>query len=36
MNYKCLACEYRFSSTDLMPYCPACDNEMLEELEDGE
>ncbi len=33
MEYKCLACEYRFESMNEIPYCPACENEILEEIE---
>lgn len=33
-EWKCLACEYRFCSENDIPYCPACENEWLEEIED--
>lgn len=31
-NYKCLRCEYHFSSKNEIPYCPACDCESLEDV----
>ena len=34
MKYKCLACEYRFESMNEIPYCPACENEFLEKIEE--
>jgi len=33
-EYRCLRCEYRFCSENGIPYCPACDCESLEEIED--
>lgn len=33
-GYKCLACEYRFESENEIPYCPSCDCENLEEIEE--
>lgn len=33
-EYKCSACEYFFNSKDIYPYCPACFNESLEEIEE--
>jgi len=33
-EWKCLACEYRFCSENNIPYCPSCENEWLEEVED--
>lgn len=34
MNYRCRKCEYHFCSENGMPYCPACECEKLEEIED--
>ncbi len=34
MNYKCRKCEYRFCSMNEIPYCPSCECEELEELND--
>jgi len=33
-DYKCRRCEYTFCSENEIPYCPACECESLEELED--
>lgn len=32
-NYKCLACEHRFIGEKENAYCPACENENLEVIE---
>ena len=32
-EYRCKKCLYQFCSENGMPYCPACDCEDLEELE---
>ena len=34
VEWKCLRCEYRFESINEIPYCPACECESLEEVED--
>jgi len=34
-DYRCKRCEYTFCSENEIPYCPACECESLEELEDG-
>lgn len=34
-EYRCLICEYRFESMNEIPYCPACEGEALEEVEDN-
>ncbi len=36
MEYKCRCCEYSFTSDDEIPYCPACECEKLEEIEEKE
>jgi len=34
-EYRCRRCEYRFCSENGIPYCPACDYESLELLEEN-
>jgi len=34
MEYKCCICEYRFESEDENIYCPCCDCERVEEVDD--
>ena len=34
-DYRCKKCLYTFCSENEIPYCPACDCEDLEELEDN-
>ena len=33
-TFKCLACSCTFTSDDDFPYCPACENEKLEVVDD--
>ena len=33
-EYRCLRCCYRFGSKNEIPYCPVCDSEKLEKIED--
>jgi hypothetical protein len=33
-DYRCRRCEYSFCSDDIMPYCPACVSESLEEIDE--
>lgn len=35
MRYKCRACLYEFESNEDNPYCPSCENEGLNIVEEG-